>query len=310
MNEYQRMMEDICVPEELNRRVFSACCQNGAVHRVKKHRAVWRMAASALAAVLLVAGGISLRPRESTMEYNYNEELEIPELYLGLPAKAVGLGANGGILLDSVEGHDPAALEGTTRTLSLTFADGREETGIYYLRTEKLKTFLREDGSEELVPALEGDPAETVTGLYGVSAEESRWFLWPVEGSSVVSLSAPYGLRAGTDYFHSGIDIPAERGTVVTAAAGGTVREAGVDTARGNYLILDHGDGLTTLYGHCQELRVKAGDTVEAGTCVALVGATGMATGPHLHFEVRQDGEAQNPVAYFTGEIRDTLTMG
>ena len=57
-------------------------------------------------------------------------------------------------------------------------------------------------------------------------------------------------------------------------------------------------------------MEVEEGDTVKAGKMVAAVGATGMATGPHLHFEVRQDGEAQNPVAYFDSEIRDTLKMG
>ena len=310
MNEYQRMIESVCVSKELNDRVFSACCQNEAVSRVKRHRPVWKMAVCALAAVLLVAGGVSLRPRERTMEYNYGEDARRSEGYAALTARAVGRGANGGVLLEMPTGTKWKTAEGTTLALTLTFADGREETGTYHVRTETLKTILREDGSEELVPVLEGDPAETVTGLYGVSAEESCWFLWPVEESSVVSLSAPYGLRAGTDFFHSGIDIPAEQGAEVTAAAAGTVREAGVDTARGNYLILDHGDGLSTLYGHCQELRVKAGDTVEAGDCVALVGATGMATGPHLHFEARKNEEAQNPVAYFDAEIRDTLTMG
>ena len=104
-----------------------------------------------------------------------------------------------------------------------------------------------------------------------------------------------------------GIDIPADQGAVILAAADGTVAETGFDPAGGNYLVLDHGDGLTTLYAHCRNVDVKTGDTVKAGGMVAAVGSTGMSTGPHLHFEVRQDGEAQNPVAYFDSDLRDTL---
>ena len=151
------------------------------------------------------------------------------------------------------------------------------------------------------------------SGIYAVPAN-SRWFQWPVQGSHTVSLSNRYGFRAapggegGT--FHAGIDIPAERGSRVLAAAGGTVTVAGFDAERGNYLVIDHGDGMETVYAQCQSLSVEAGDTVAAGDMIAAVGSTGKATGPHLHFEVRQDGEAQNPVAYFDAETRDTLKMG
>ena len=66
---------------------------------------------------------------------------------------------------------------------------------------------------------------------------------------------------------------------------------------------------METVYAQCLSLSVEEGDTVKAGEMVAVVGATGMATGPHLHFEVRQNGEAQNPVAYFDREVRETLRM-
>ena len=72
--------------------------------------------------------------------------------------------------------------------------------------------------------------------------------------------------------------------------------------------MLDHGDGLTTLYAQCRNVDVQEGDTVKVGEMIAAVGSTGMSTGPHLHFEVRQDGEAQNPVVYFDSAIRETLT--
>jgi len=312
---YRELMEEIHVPEQLNDRVLSAVRQQGnETKRRRLTKSLWRAAACAVLALTLVVGGISLRPREQTLE---TPDSSMQPYALTLTAKAAGMGANGGVLLQASAGQNLTKLDGTVQTLALTFADGREETGTYHLRTETLRTFVNEDGSEVLAPALEGETAETVFGIYAVPTEESRWFLWPVEGSNTVSLSAPYGKReigavgeTVQTRFHSGIDIRGEQGLNIMAAAAGTVTETGYDAARGNYLILDHGGGLTTLYGQCQEVLVKSGDTVKGGEVVALLGATGMATGPHLHFEVRQDGEAQNPVAYFERAIRDTLKMG
>ena len=94
------------------------------------------------------------------------------------------------------------------------------------------------------------------------------------------------------------------------AAADGTVTETGFDTERGNYLMIDHGDGLTTLYAACSKVDVNEGDPVKAGTPIAAIGSTGRSTGPHLHFEVRQDGVPQNPTVYFDADVRSTLRMG
>lgn len=300
MNDYKKLMEQISVPEGLNDRVLSVA--RG--HERTSLRPVLRTVACAALALMMVLGGVRLW--EAHRMVYYGESSPIPELYFGITARAAGLGANNGVLLDV---QDAAKLDGTTRTLSITYDDAREETGVYHLRAETLCTVVNEDGTEVFAPALSGETAETVTGLYAVP-EDSRWFCWVVEEANTVSLSAPYGLRKDTGYFHSGIDIPAPRRTAVLAAADGTVLDAGFDTTRGNYLLLDHGDGLTTLYGHCEELFAVTGDTVTAGQTIAAVGATGMATGPHLHFEVRQDGEAQNPVAYFDRAVRDTLRMG
>ena len=127
-------------------------------------------------------------------------------------------------------------------------------------------------------------------------------------------MSNPYGGRwqpgGKEQVFHNGIDIPAERGTPILAAADGTVTEVGFDAERGNYLVLDHGNGLETMYAQCQSVEAEEGDTVKAGQTIAALGSTGMSTGPHLHFEVRQDGESQNPVAYFDSSIRNTLQVG
>ena len=214
-----------------------------------------------------------------------------------------------------VQGQGDTILDGATLHVTAAFTDGSQETQVYRLTKQRLAFCRNEDGSETLVPVLEGGESE-LFGLY-LEPESSVWLRWPVAESNTVSLSAPYGERvvwtpgeADKTWFHSGIDIPGERGVHISAAMAGTVTETGFDADRGNYVILDHGDGLTTLYAQCQELLVERGDSVNAGESIALLGTTGMATGPHLHFEVRQDGKAQNQVAYFDRTIRDTLKMG
>lgn len=206
-------------------------------------------------------------------------------------------------------GEDLSALDGAELTLTARFTDGSEKTSAYRFSAETLRAFRNENGGEVLIPALEGDSLGDTPALYAVSSD-SRFLLWPAAQSNTVSLSNDYGTRdtPNGSLFHSGIDIPGRQGTDITAAAAGTVTEAGFDAAHGNYLVLDHGGGLTTRYAHCQKVLVHTGDTVEAGAVIALLGSTGMSTGPHLHFEVRQGGQAQNPVAYFDSAIRDTLT--
>ena len=195
--------------------------------------------------------------------------------------------------------------DGARLTVTVTFADGGEQSKTYTLSTGRLRVEYGADGTQTMLPQLAGDDEPFVYGVYAASETESRWLRWPVQDSRTVWKGNPYGIINGK--LHSGIDIPADQGAVILAAADGTVTETGFDAARGNYLVLDHGDGLTTLYAHCRNVDVKEGDTVKVGEMVAAVGSTGMSTGPHLHFEVRQDGEAQNPVAYFDSDIRDTL---
>jgi murein DD-endopeptidase MepM/ murein hydrolase activator NlpD len=102
----------------------------------------------------------------------------------------------------------------------------------------------------------------------------------------------------GTERFHSGIDFGADYGSLVYASAEGRVIYADWYGGYGNAVILDHGTGMTTLYGQCSELYVKDGDAVAKGQPIAAVGSTGFSTGPHLHFELRANGEPIDPAAY------------
>lgn len=99
----------------------------------------------------------------------------------------------------------------------------------------------------------------------------------------------------GDTRMHHGVDLAAPTGTPVRAARDGVVRSADTRGGYGNVVVLDHGDGLESRYAHCDTLAVKPGQVVRAGDVVATVGATGRATGAHLHFELRDDGRAVDP---------------
>ncbi len=127
-------------------------------------------------------------------------------------------------------------------------------------------------------------------------------FIWPCD-LSVKRISSTYGYRTYYIYgkkvtdFHRGIDIPSAVGTDIYAAQTGKVVVAERHSSYGNYIVVDHGGGISTLYAHCSKLLVKVGDTVKQGDHIAEMGATGNVTGPHLHFEVRVDGKIQDPIA-------------
>ncbi|MFN5399499.1 MAG: murein hydrolase activator EnvC family protein [Pseudanabaena sp.] len=102
----------------------------------------------------------------------------------------------------------------------------------------------------------------------------------------------------GTERFHAGIDFGADYGSLIYASEQGRVIYADWYGGYGNAVIIDHGNGMTTLYAHCSDLYVKDGDVVVKGQPIAAVGSTGFSTGPHLHFELRANGEPIDPAAY------------
>jgi len=110
------------------------------------------------------------------------------------------------------------------------------------------------------------------------------------------SISSPYGWRNGS--FHLGTDFAAATGTNILAAAAGTVTAAGWQASMGNYVIINHGYGIRTIYMHASALYVYAGSSVYAGQVIAAVGSTGNSTGPHLHFQLEIDGQAVNPMSF------------
>lgn len=124
--------------------------------------------------------------------------------------------------------------------------------------------------------------------------------LWPVRGWLTSTMGARQDpIRGGAD-FHKGLDIAGDRGQPVYATAAGTVRDAGWSGAYGNLIVINHDFGLETKYGHLLDFTVKRGDTVRRGDVIGHVGATGRATGYHLHYEVHASGKLLNPLQLLT----------
>lgn len=117
-------------------------------------------------------------------------------------------------------------------------------------------------------------------------------------------ISSSFGYRRhpydGSYRFHAGVDIAADNGTPVRAPAAGTVLFSGGRSGYGKVVVIDHGYGIRTLFGHGSKLYVNAGERVKRGQKIAEVGNTGRSTGPHLHYEVRKNGQPVNPAAFFS----------
>jgi len=128
-------------------------------------------------------------------------------------------------------------------------------------------------------------------------------FQWPVPDRSAVPQGGGFGTRTNPvtrrQEFHTGIDIPAPMGSRIVAAQDGVVRFAGWSAGFGNYIIIDHYGGYSTLYGHNSVNRVSQGQRVTRNQHIADVGSTGISTGPHLHFEIRMNNQHRDPLAYF-----------
>ena len=117
----------------------------------------------------------------------------------------------------------------------------------------------------------------------------------PVSGSISSRFGASSSIRSSS---HTGLDIATSSGTGIRPASAGTVTFAGYKGSYGNLIIINHGNGIETYYAHCSAIYVSPGQTVDTGSIIGAVGATGNATGPHLHLEIRINGTPVNPENY------------
>ncbi|BAY94985.1 MULTISPECIES: murein hydrolase activator EnvC family protein [unclassified Tolypothrix] len=140
--------------------------------------------------------------------------------------------------------------------------------------------------------------AKTNSNSKSVIIRGTGMFAYPSDAPT----SSPFGWRIhpilGYRRFHAGLDFAASYGSTIRAADSGTVIFAGWYGGYGKAVIIDHGNGITTLYGHTSELFVSEGQGVQRGQAIAAVGSTGLSTGPHLHFEVRRNGTPVDPASY------------
>lgn len=129
--------------------------------------------------------------------------------------------------------------------------------------------------------------------------------IWPIHGW----LSASFGMRpdpfTGQRDFHPGLDISADKGTPILATADGVVDSAAPSGDYGNLVVVNHGYGLVTRYGHLSKFAVWTGKQVQRGEVLGYVGATGRATGPHLHYEILANGKLMNPMQLLAGKAKD-----
>ena len=156
---------------------------------------------------------------------------------------------------------------------------------------------------EELIAAIKRAEAEKAAAGVEEHPYTGGAFRWPCPSSTRVT--SDYGTRispmSGASSNHKGIDIGASSGADIIAAADGTVTAASYSSAAGNYVMIDHGGGLYTVYMHASSLLVSPGQTVSAGDVIAKVGSTGISTGSHLHFGVSLNGSYVSPWSYLEG---------
>ena len=156
---------------------------------------------------------------------------------------------------------------------------------------------------EELIAEIQRIEAEKAASGVVDNPYTGGAFTWPCPSST--RITSDYGPRTsptgGASSNHKGIDIGASYGAAIVAAADGVVKSATYSSTAGNYVMIDHGGGLYTVYMHCSSLSVSVGQSVTAGQTIAAVGSTGISTGNHLHFGVSLNGSYVNPWTYLKG---------
>lgn len=188
--------------------------------------------------------------------------------------------------------------QNTIKEKKIQIASRQAERKKLLAELEKEKQqYLREEEQ------LEQDSKRIAAMIQKIQAQNKRKFVgtgvfqWPVPSSNEVT--SDYGWRVHPIFrvkkFHTGIDIAASYGADVVAADDGVVIYAGWYGGYGNTVIIDHGGSISTLYAHLSRINVSEGDKVKKGSKIADVGSTGFSTGPHLHFEVRKEGQCVNP---------------
>ena len=251
--------------------------------------------------VLLVAAKLLLPSRMEAFNAKLKEALE-RNMDVQAVFSAVGRSLEGGNAMQEVYRavfqpekvsqtvtlpEDTAAMDALRACRETLAAQPEEEAASQDGRTE-VETLAYVLYSDENLP----DNVSMEQAILGFA------YSTPVQGA----LSSPFGYRVhpveGEERFHYGVDLAADSGTAVSCFADGTVTAVGESSSYGKYCIVSHSGGYATLYAHCSKITAASGARVSRGEKIAEVGQTGIATGPHLHFEVHRDGVYLNPIYY------------
>lgn len=184
---------------------------------------------------------------------------------------------------------------------------------IDYSRPDQANDYSINSGGPELDASADSETREIQTQLTKIKATADQAYV-PSIWAHVGKINNEFGFRrnpfGGRTYeFHSGMDIDGERGDLVVAPASGTVIKAGWSGGYGNMVEIDHGNGLTTRYGHMSRIDVEVGDTIVRGQLLGLVGSTGRSTGPHLHYEMRLNDRPINPRHFLPPEPMELASV-
>lgn len=230
-------------------------------------------------------------------------------LFLGVSTLAIGVNAvvNNTPLVESVAKTSPLAqLSGepakSAQTVNVT------ET-LDYSRPSASIDLPSNSGGPEYLDEAGGEVAELENQLSVIRATANPQHL-PTMWAHLGKINNEFGFRrnpfGGRTYeFHQGMDIDGERGDVVSAPANGTVIKAAYTGGYGNMVEIDHGNGLTSRYGHLSKIESAVGDVVRRGQLIAYIGSTGRSTGPHLHYELRLNDKSINPRHFLPTEPVD-----
>jgi murein DD-endopeptidase MepM/ murein hydrolase activator NlpD len=183
-----------------------------------------------------------------------------------------------------------ARLEGE-RARVVALARDLAEAEQQYARVRQLLGVEGGTGGQEVVLP----PLRSGEGTQPDVIGQANWpTAWPLASGGYIT-QMPASATSGE---HPGLDIAVSSDSYIRAAGAGRVTDAGTDEVYGNFILIDHGDGLETMYGHASRIFVRPGDRVEREEVIALSGSTGRSTAPHLHFEVRKDGVPVDPLTY------------
>ena len=250
----------------------------------------------------------------TTKEKIYIRRLEVSKHLLHSSAASLllfcGVMSLGIIGLVKSDNANIASISGidTKTNLALLKANDSNAKKVYPVKTKSIdysdsfsKSPLNSGGPNNF-----DIPVELEKKLRLIEKTSSPEYL-PTIWAHIGKINNEFGYRrnpfGGRSYeFHSGIDIDGEKGDFVVTPANGVVKKAGWQGGYGRLIEIDHGNGLTTRYGHLSKLEVKEGDRVRRGQLIALVGSTGRSTGPHLHYELRVDKKAINPRRFLPPE--------